>query len=260
MNELTEIEKVSRQVMNFISKNSPTILTGFAVAGLVTTIGLSIKDTIKALEVLEREKEFRKVEEGDTSPMEPIDVVELTWKCYIPTIASGLLTVSCMIGSNHISLRRNAALVSLYSIAETTLKEYQEKVVEQIGEKKAEKIKDEIAQEHLDKNPVTNKTIILTGKGENLFYDTFSGRYFKSDVETIRRIVNDFNFKLLQCAPMFMSINELYYELGLEAIELGDEMGWNAEDNKLEVRFTSKMTKDGVPCGVLEYAIWPKHY
>jgi hypothetical protein len=242
--------------MDAINRNSPSILTGFGVAGLIGTVALAIKATPKAMEILEREKDFREIEEGDTSPIDPLDAVELTWKCYIPTIAMGALTITCMIGSNHISLRRNAALLSLYSIAESTLKEYQEKVVEQIGEKKEEKLRSEIAQDHLDKNPVDNKTVIITGKGDYLCYDAFSGRYFRSNIEALQRAEIAFNQRLMRSD--WLCINEFYYEIGLESIELGDEMGFIAERNKLELKFDSKLAQ-GEPCLHMGYSVTPHH-
>ena len=45
------------------------------------------------------------------------------------------------------------------------VKEYQDKVVATIGQKKEEKIRDEIAQDKLDGVPVEGREIIITGKG-----------------------------------------------------------------------------------------------
>lgn len=264
-----DLNKILRQAARTIDRNSPTILTGFGVAGLIGTVIFAIKDTYVATEILHQEAEFKyeqwEEETGEdrsaypTEPFTTEEIIRLTWKCYIPTIGMGALTIASMIYSHRFHSRRNAALLSLYSVAQKTLEEYQAKVVEQIGEKKEEKIRGEVAQEHLDKNPPGSTTTIVSGNGKHLFYDSFSGRYFESDVETIRQLVNEFNAKLIRCAPMFVGINEFFDELGLERIELGDEMGWNAESHLMEVTFTTKMTK-GVPCVVLVYTIWPKHY
>lgn len=265
-----DITKFINGLGKSMDKNSPAILTGMGVAGLVGTVVLAVRGTVKAYEALSCEHGFR-VEDyvkrtGEDPASYPLDfttkeLVELTWRHYVPTVASGAFTIACMIGSNHISSRRNAALVSVLTLTETALREYKEKVNEKFGEKKAIQVEDEIREDHLRANPIENTTIIMTGKGEHMFFDSFSGRYFMSDVETIRRLVNDFNQKLIKCAPMFLGINDFYDELGLERIELGDEMGWNAEDNMLDVRLSSaKITKDGTPCGILEYKVWPKHY
>lgn len=264
-----ELNKILRQAVRTVDRNSPTILTGFGVAGLLTTIVLAVKATVKAQDVLYQEAQFRfeqweqsTGEDASAYPDEVFtteEIVKLTWKYYIPTAGMTALTIGSIIFAHKINLRRNAALLSLYSIAQKGIEEYQAKVVEQIGEKKEEKIRGEIAQQRLDKTPPESTTTILAGNGKHLFYDSFSGRYFESDVETIRQLVNEFNAKLIRCAPMFLGINEFFDELKLEKIDLGDEMGWDAESHLMEVRFTTKMA-NGVPCVVIEYPIWPKHY
>jgi len=52
------VKKAAYQMRHLIIKNSPTILTGLAVGGLVTTTVLAVKATPKALDILERNKHF----------------------------------------------------------------------------------------------------------------------------------------------------------------------------------------------------------
>lgn len=244
-----------------LDRNSPTILTALAVAGVVSSIFMAIGATPKANDLIQKEEAFRFEEYGNETPLTFLEKAEVTWKVYFPTAIMASVTIGCMVSANHISLRRNAAMASLLSLAETAAREYHDKVVETVGEKKEQAIRDEIAQERMNKHPIESSTVIITGKGKHLFFDSFSARYFESDIETIRQLVNDFNQKLIKSAPMFLPINDFYYELGLEPGEMGDEIGWNAEDNMLEVRTSSaKVTKDGRPCIILEYPIWPKHY
>ena len=257
--DLSIIQKGTKDLGRTLSKNSPTILTGLGVAGLVSTVVLAVKATPEALKILEREHEFR-YDEGEAphldTPIDTIDIVELTWKCYVPTAVMGLTTIACMIGANSIHLRRNAALVSLFSITETALKEYQTKVVEKIGENKEAQIRGEIAQEKVENSPVKNETVILTNKGSYLCFDSFSGRYFRSDVEAIRRSENIFNQKLLR--EGWLSINEFYYELGLDNIEMGDQLGWIAQHAILDIKYNVAMAKNDEPCLVMEYRVAPK--
>lgn len=241
-------------------RNSPGILTALGVGGLVATVIYAVKATPKAMEVIQAEQTFR-YEEGMTKnynePISVLDTLELTWKFYIPSLVMGTATVVCMIGSNHIHLRRNAALVSLFKITETALNEYRAEVVKTIGEKKEQQIQDEIVQQKLNNNPVESSNIIITGKGTFPCFDVFSARYFEGDIETIRQKINIFNHKLNR--EGWLNINEFYYELGLEPIDLGEEFGWIAEYSILEPRFTTKLTTDGKPCLVLDYMVKPRH-
>lgn len=248
------LKVVAQNVGKTINKNSPTILTGLAVAGFVTTVIFAVKATPKALEILDQEKIMRR-DYDNNRPITKTDVIKLTWKTYLPTFLMGATSISCMIFANHINLRRNAMLSSLYALSETTLKEYQNKVVETIGENKERKIRDEIKEDKIKNNPPKEANVIVTGKGDTLCYDVLSGRYFKSDIESIRKIENETNKKLL--SNMWVSLNEVYDDLGLPSIDLGRDIGWDV-DKMLEFNFTSKLTEDGRPCLVIDYMVGPR--
>lgn len=247
---MKKVELLARNLSRNIKVNAPTILTGIAVTGLVSSVVLAIKATPKALDYVILEENLK----GDDLTKK--EVIQATWKCYIPTAIMSGVTIGCIIGSNQVNMRRGAALASAYSITEATLKEYQNKVVEVVGEKKAETIKDEIAKDIVAKNPASGQEVIITGKGETLCLDVLSGRYFKSDIETIRKAENDLNSRMLQ--DEFISLNDVYYEFGLESTKLGDEMGWHQDDGLIYFEFSSQLT-DGVPCMVIDYQITP-HY
>lgn len=244
------VNKCLKHASDAIAKNSPTILTTMGVAGLVTTVVMTHKATIKAMDIM-----YDEAQDYD-EPFTKKDVFLATWKCYIPAASMGLVTAACIIGANSISAKRTAAIASLYSISEATLKEYQGKVIDTIGANKEGKLRDEIAQGRLDKNPASKSEVVLTGSGDMLCYDVLSGRYFRSDIEKIRQVQNSFNHSLI--SDIWLSVNDLYYELGLDGIKLGDNVGWNV-DQMLEVDFRSRLTDDGKPCLVLDYAVEPKY-
>lgn len=260
------IQSSAKQVGDFLVKNSSTILAGLAVTGVVTTTLMGIDAKTKADRIL-AEKEDQKykdwVSEYGSSAGEypgpeftPKELILLTWKCYLPTIVMGAATISCIIGGHSINMRRNAALAGLYSLTEKTLQEYQAKVVEQLGEKKEEKVREAILQDKLDKNPVNECKVLITGKGDSLCWDSLSGQYFMSDIETVRRIVNQFNHDII--SDRWGTVNSLYSDLGLEHTAFGETMGWSTEWGLLEVDITTKVATDGRPCLVLVYKTKPR--
>ena len=184
--------------------------------------------------------------------MTNIDKIKVAWKCYIPAAAVGATTIGCIIGLNDAHTRKNAALAGLYSIAQTTFSQYQEKVVEILGENKERKIRDEIDKDKILNNPV-GADLIFSGTGEVLCYDSITGRYFNSEIEKIRKIINELNRRLM--TEMFISLNEFYYELGLEPTKLGNDLGFNIDDGLLEIKFSSQLTKEERPCLVLNYDV-----
>jgi len=244
-------------------KNSPTILTGLSVAGLVTTTLMGIKATPKAFQIIQDER-LTRADSDETfiygsTPLPKKDIIKLTWKCYVPTAVMAGLTVACIVGANSINLRRNAALASIYSLSEAALKEYQAKVVETIGKNKERAIKDEIAKDRITKNPVSDKELIITGAGETLCYDSFSGRYFKSDVEQIRRVLNDLSRDLLTDSHGFITLNEVYIGLGLKGTKMGEMLGWHIDDGLIDPDFSTQLTENGTPCLVLDFSVEPRY-
>lgn len=244
------MKKMVQNLTQVISKNSPTLLTGLGVAGLVTTTVLAVKATPKALQILEERKEEELEINEDFKCFTRYGVIKEVWKCYIPAAIMGGVTIACMIGANSISLKRNAALAGVYSLTERTLREYQSKVVETLGEKKAKDIKDEVYKDRLKKNPVDESEVIMSGKGETLCYDAISGRYFKSDIETIRRVQNDLNRDLIH--EMWLTLNDVYYALGLPPVKMGEHLGWAINESLIDIKFSSQLTEKGVPCLVVE--------
>lgn len=251
-----------KQIGGFITKNSPTLLTGVSVAGVFTTAILAVTATPKAIELME-DAQYEKASKVTTlyeediyyakkvAPLTTMEAIQATWKCYIPAVIMGGVTIGCIVGLNSIHLRRNAALAGLYSLSETALKEYQAKVKQTLGENKHREIKEGMVKDKIQNHPVNDKEVIITGLGDTLCYDAQSGRYFKSDIENIRKVINKLNRELIQDSPM--TLNELYDLLDLQGTKLGEVTGWHVNDGMIEPRFSSTLTTDGRPCLVLDF-------
>ena len=237
--------KILNDVRTSVSKHSPEILTGIGIAGMITTTVLAVKVTPKALQLIEEKKK----EEG-VDKLTPVETVKTTWKCYIPATVTGVTSVACLIGASKVSARRNAALATAYKLSETALTEYREKVVETIGEKKEQVVREKVADEQIKRNPVSQNEVVVTGKGKTLCFDPLSSRYFESDLELIRRAENDLNAQILTQIGGYLSLNDFYDELGLDRIDIGDEFGWNL-DNRIALDISSHVTDDGRPSLVI---------
>ena len=134
---------------------------------------------------------------------------------------------------------------------------YKDKVVETIGEKKEQAVHDAIAKDHVNRNPVSNTEVIITDRGHTLCYDELSGRYFYSDVDTIRKAANEINRRMLD--DMCASLNEFYYEIGLDGTRLGDELGWNVSKGLIDLKFSATVSSDDRPCIVMDYQVPPRY-
>lgn len=243
------LAKIARSTKLFMSKHSPEILTGLGIAGMITTAVLAVKATPKALELIDEQKE-----ELGTDELTPVETVKTAWKPYIPAVITGTVSVACLIGASSVNLRRNAALATAYKLSENALADYKEKVVETFGEKKEKVVREKIAESKLEKQPVNESTVILTGKGNTLCLEPISMRYFNSDIDKIRAIIIKLNERMINDPFGNISLNELYDELGLELTDMGDSMGWNISKTKtIVVDFHAKLAQNNEPCIVMDY-------
>lgn len=235
-----------------ITKHSPEILIGLGVAGLLGTTVLAVRETPKVLKLLENKKN-----ELDVEKLSVKDTVKTVWKNYIPCAVLAVTSVACIVGASNISARRNAALAAAYAIGNKAFSDYKEEVVNLLGEEKDKEIKERVADKLLKENPVTNKEVIITDNNEHLCYDEITGRYFKSSQNKIKEAQNVINDRLRD--EMWVSLNDLYYELCLPNVRVGDDLGWNVDDGYLDIILSSRIAEDGTPCLTLDYSIGPRY-
>lgn len=248
---------VARQLEKLAADNSPLILTGVGVAGTVTTALLTGRATIKAARLID-ENLCRGNQDHPHPPTHPkMDAKEhllLVWKLYVPPVASGVLTVTAIVVANRIGTRRAAAMTAAYALSERAFSEYKEKVIEKIGERKEQAVRDEVAQDQVNRNP-SSETYVNKGTGGQVkCYEPFTGRYFWSDMETMKKAQNDLNYQVLN--NYYASLSDFYDLLGLDRTQMSDDVGWNS-DEMLEIMFTTTIDDEGKPCLVMNYKVVP---
>ena len=254
-----------------LGKHSPEILTGIGIAGMVTTTVLAVKATPKALQLINDKKmdvfdslDPEDIPGNDTVytdiSLTPIDIIKAAWKPYIPAIVTGVASVTCLIGASSVNAKRNAALATAYELSKTALTEYKEKVVEEIGAKKEKIIREKVAQDRVDKTPINNSDVVVIGSGDVLFMEPICGKTFKSDIEYVRKVINDFNFRMTTGCEEYISLSEFYDEFKLKHTRASDSLGWNlGRDGQIKIDFLAAKTEDGKPCLMLDYIVEPRY-
>ena len=246
------LKNMTSDIKTAMVRNTPGILVGVGIVGMVGTTVLAVKATPKAITLIEAKKR-----ELEVDSLTPIETVKTTWKCYIPATVTGVMSTACLIGASSVSARRNAALATAYNLTKVALNDYKDAVVETIGEKKEQIVRDAVAKKKVERDPVTNTEVIVTERGTTLCYDAVFGRYFRSDIDTIKRAVNELNRSIV--SSMYASLNEFYDEIGLPPIDIGDKLGWNLDDGQIEVDFSSQLAVDGTPCLVIQFNVAPDY-
>ena len=245
------LKRTIKSVERVLTKYSPGILTGIGITGMIGATFMAVKATPKALYLIETKKEESEVEE-----LTSVETIKTCWKCYIPAALTTVVSAACLIGASTVSAKRNAALATAYSISEAALREYQEKVVEVIGEKKEKAVRDAVAKDQIERDPVTKSEVVIIDSNSNtLCYEPLSGRYFKSTIDKIKKAEIKLDRQMIQ--EMYVSLNDFYWEIGLDGTDLGDQMGWNLSKGYMDLSFSSQLADDGTPCAVIVYGIPP---
>lgn len=251
----SSLSNIFNRVLAATKKHQPEILTGIGIAGMITTTIMAVKATPKALD---RMAEVKEKHETDTDKKTfAKDILTKVAPVYIPATIIGGLSTACLIGASSVNFRRNAALATAYTLSESALKEYQDKVVETIGEKKEEAVRAAVAKDRIDNNPPVEKNIVVTGGGDTLCYDMMCKRYFYSSIDKMKKIENELNKRMR--SENYISLNEFYYEVGLDDVAIGYEFGWNIDRDYIELEFDAVLTDKGQPCICVGFANAPDY-
>ncbi len=242
-----KIKTVVHKGTNTLKRNSPAIFSSTAIVGVVSTAYLSGKATIQAtnrIRTYEHYEEYRdrkekfKYEAG------------LVWKLYIPTVASGVVTIACIVGTTRVTNKRAAAAQAAFVLTERAYSEYRNKVIEEYGERKDQVLRDSVAEDRVKKAPPPSGEVLVTGPGNVLCCELHTGRYFASDMETLRKAQNDLNARLL--GNDSCTLDDFYWLIGLNGVSTSGDLGWNS-DKLLDLEFSTVLTEDGRPCLAFNY-------
>lgn len=252
----------------FTKKNSPVILTGLAIVGVISTAYAAYKAGPRADKILEAyRKDMRDCHPNDKEAKRA--VVGETVKKMVPVVAPPIImggtTIACIVGSHSVSSRRIAALSAAYSLSETTVKNLNSKMEEMLGEKKARAIKDSIMKDKLkadsekDKKILSDGQLVIPSDGTVLCKDLYSGRLFYSNAEKIKQAIAKCSYEII--SDMYISLNDFYEAIDspqLPRIPMGEDLGWNIEDTingKLPITLSALLTDDNKPCLCIDYDI-----
>jgi len=242
------------KMRTYAEDHASEILTGVGIVGMVGSTVLAVKATPKAMMLIEEKKD-----ELETEKLNHVDLLKTTWRAYLPATAVGVLSITCLVGSASVNAKRSAALAAACTLSENAFRTYAEKTLEVVGKEKEQEIRQFVGRQKIKDNPPPDSTnqIYICSDGEEVCFEGTSGRYFKTNMNSIKQAENAFNKRMLE--EMTMSLNDYYYELGLDSVSLGDIIGWDLEDGMVEFKVGSILSDDGKPCIYLEPSIQPRH-
>lgn len=251
-----------------VKKHSPEILAVAGVVGIATSFVMACKATTKLNPVLEETQRnidavHTAIETGvaHTIDHETQEVVQVPYspedgkkdltvyyakgtmkvvKLYAPAVAIGVLSVGCMLGSNHILRKRNLALAAAYTAVDQGFKEYRGRVIERFGEAldrelkygvKAVEVTEEVTNEKTGKTKTVTKTVEVYDPNNRspytfVFDETCKGweRDAQLNKTFLLQTQNYLNDRLKRKGHVFL--NEVLDALGIERVRMGNIVGW----------------------------------
>lgn len=240
--------KFGRQVLQ-IQKHSPTIMFATGVVGVVATVVLASKATLKLDEALDeiqikasdakglRESKIS-TKYGDLEYKRDMSILYARsagkiCKLYAPSIAVGAVSIGLLTGA-HVTLnRRNAGLVAAYAAIDKAFKEYRGRVVEEFGEDKDRELRfgseeREIYSETKKGEPkVTREKRVVGHSDYARFFDSSNVNFQPTRAVNLLFLQghqNYLNDKLRARGHVFL--NEAYDALGMERTTAGAVVGW----------------------------------
>ena len=241
---------------NGVQKHSPEILAGVGVVGVVASTVMACKATMKLNDILEESKETRdKIREVESNPryeeqyshedakkdltINYTQTAMKVAKLYAPAVILGSASLGCLLASNDILRKRNAALSAAYMTVDKSFKEYRQRVVDRFGEEVEKEIRYNIKAEEVTSTVVaedgSETTITETVKtmDPNLYSDYAkffdeANPYWQKDPE--------YNFMFLKSQQQYANdllkargrlfLNEVYEMLGIDKTKAGQIVGW----------------------------------
>jgi hypothetical protein len=238
--------KTARPLLH-IQKHSPAILFGAGVVGVVTTVVLASKATLRLEEVLQDTDdainkaltlEHHNYSEQDRSRdllLIKVKAATKVARLYAPTLIVGTLSIAALTGAHVTLTRRNLALTAAYAGLSKAFGEYRARIADAIGVDEENRLRYDLVDTEVqvtDKDgKVTTKTVAVRGpKGYSQYARLFE--------ETNRNwnpqpMYNSFfiqnqqtwaNFQLKAKGHLFL--NDVYKMLGLPESKAGCVVGW----------------------------------
>ena len=269
MSFLNNLIKEANKVPVLADKNAPLLLMLAGIGGLAATVVSAVKATPLAIDKMDDEiaKRYEKGEiEYEELPMSvnksdmefrfdelgPKQIVKSCWKCYVPTVILGALSISSFIGSYKVNTARLTAMTAMYEFTANAYDRYRRNVakvspktdVKATKAARDERVKD-IPESKFDGLP----------EGKEVCIDLYTGNVFYSTREDVLLAVNKIKDKFL-AGEMFISLNEFYDEVDADHVGVGDDVGWSP-DTDLDIQFDS-MLRNGKPCLTIGYFANPR--
>ena len=257
---MTSVSRSLHKVGFKFKKHSPEILVVTGVVGIIASTVMACNATTKVSDIVDDAKEtIDTIHDSVGKGLHTSDGEEYTqevankdlvivyaqtgWKLaklYGPSVALGVASIGCMIGSNHILRKRNIALAAAFKAVDTSFKEYRDRVIDRFGKEmdrelrfgiKAKEIEEKVVDENGNETTVTKTVEVADPNAAHSIYsivwcegNTGWTRNAELNKVFLIQTQNAANDKLRLNG--ILTLNEVYDMLGVQRTAYGQIAGW----------------------------------
>lgn len=253
-------------------KHSPEILIVTGVVGIIASTVMACKATTKVNDIVDETKEtIDTIHDSVGKGLHTSDGEEYTQevankdlaivyvqtglkfvKLYGPSVALGIASIGCIVGSNHILRKRNVALAAALTAMETSFKEYRGRLIDRFGKDldrelrfgiKAKEVEEKTVDENGKETTVTKTVEVVDPNAIHSIYSVVfcegnSGWTRNAELNKVFLIQqqNWANDKLKLNG--ILTLNEVYDMIGAPRTAYGQIAGWvYTEDSSIGDNF-----------------------
>ena len=255
-----------------LKKHSPEILIVTGVVGIIASTVMACKATTKVNDIVDEAKEtIDTIHDSVGKGLHTSDGEEYTQevankdlaivyvqtglkfvKLYGPSVALGIASIGCIVGSNHILRKRNVALAAALTAMETSFKEYRGRLIDRFGKDldrelrfgiKAKEVEEKTVDENGKETTVTKTVEVVDPNAVHSIYSVVfcegnSGWTRNAELNKVFLIQqqNYANDKLRLNG--ILTLNEVYDMIGAPRTAYGQVAGWvYTEDSSIGDNF-----------------------
>ena len=237
--------KMARKIL-VTQKHSPAILFGAGVVGVVATVVLASRATLKVDEVLSEThdtlEKIRSLDAANYSEQDRKKDITLTYaktankltRLYGPAAIVGVASIAALTGSHFILSRRNVALTAAYAALDKGFREYRNRVVGILGEDADRQFRHGASEQNVVEEVQIDDGQVVRVTKVNPKASIYA-RFFDSTNRNWERRPTH-NQMFIQCqqnwandklrAQGHLFLNEVYDMLGLDRTKEGAIVGW----------------------------------
>ena len=193
----------------YVRKDKQFVLNFAAILGVGMTMISTIKDTSKACKMVDEDMTLK-------------EKVKVSWKCYIPSGLIAASTIACIMYSDYTTMNQKISLINALGVAQTNYNNLRDSVEKNCDQD----TRDAIMKDTIRKN--VPKDLYIERTEDKIFYDEYRGGFFSSTIDNVLKAEYLFNKQLSIVGSA--TLNDFYNILGISETDLGNYVGWIAEN------------------------------